>query len=336
MNFRELAQEVVEGRRFGRDEDLSFFIDGDLADLQVGADLIRAHFCGNRVDLCTIISGRMGQCEEDCRFCAQSGHHNTGIVGYPFLGEDEILESALENERCGVHRFSIVTSGRSLRGADFEKALQVYQKLHERCQFGLCASFGLLNREQFRRLRQVGVESYHENIETSRRNFPNICTTHTYEDKIESIQMAQEEGFCVCSGFIIGMGEDWADRLDMALSLRELGVESIPINVLIPILGTPFGDLPQLPKEDAYRTIAFCRFINPTAHIRLGAGRKVLENNGETAFKGGASATITGNLLTTSGFTIAEDKKMLERIGREVTDTEGRGLCRPARMDGKN
>ena len=191
--------------------------------------------------------------------------------------------------------------------------------MHKECKLDLCASLGFLTKEQFHRLHEAGVTSYHDNIETSRRNFPNICTTHTYDEKIATIKTAQEEGFCVCSGGIIGMGETWEDRLDMAVSLAELGIMSIPINALMPIPGTPLENLEQLSENDILRTIAFFRYINPEANVRLAAGRALITNDGEAAFSGGASATITGNMLTTSGSTIESDKKLLSGIGRDVT-----------------
>ena len=162
------------------------------------------------------------------------------------------------------------------------------------------------------------MESYHENIETSRRYFPYICTTHTYDEKIQSIKLAQAEGFCVCSGGIIGMGETWEDRLDMAVSLAELGIESIPINALMPIPGTPLENLPTLSEDDILRTVAFFRYINPLANIRLAAGRGLMREYGKAAFQSGASATITGNMLTTSGSNIAGDKAMLTGMGRDI------------------
>ena len=179
---------------------------------------------------------------------------------------------------------------------------------------------GFLNAEQLHRLHEAGVTSYHHNIETSKRNFPNICTTHTYDMKIETLKLVKEEGMCACSGGIIGMGETWEDRLDMAISLAELGIDSIPINALMPIPGTPLEGQKQLSEADILRTIAFFRYINPDANIRLAAGRALLTNDGETAFQAGASATITGNMLTTVACaTIRSDRNMLESLGRDVT-----------------
>lgn len=335
MDVKHLAQEIIDGRRLNRADDLSFFITCDLPELCEGADRIRAHFCGDKVDLCTIINGKSGRCGEDCKYCAQSGHHHTSCEVYGFLSTGDIVREALANEAEGADRFAIVTSGRSLSGADFEKAIAAYQEMKRVCKISLCASHGFLTAEQFRRLHEAGVESYHENIETSRRYFPSICTTHTYDEKIECIKLAQAEGFCVCSGGIIGMGETWEDRLDMAVSLAELGIESIPINALMPIRGTPLQDLPTLSEEDILRTVAFFRYINPLANIRLAAGRALMRGDGEAAFQSGASATITGNMLTTSGSSIASDKAMLSRMGRDIVPdylrpgAGGRSTCGP-------
>lgn len=319
MDLKKLADDIINGKRLTRKDDLSFFIDCELDALLEGADKIREYFCGDKVDLCTIINGRSGRCGEDCKYCAQSAHNHTNCEVYDFLPKEKILAEALANEKEGVDRFAIVTAGRNLSGEDFEKAIDAYETMHKECKLDLCASLGFLTKEQFHRLHEAGVTSYHDNIETSRRNFPNICTTHTYDEKIATIKAAQEEGFCVCSGGIIGMGETWEDRLDMAVSLAELGIMSIPINALMPIPGTPLENLEQLSENDILRTIAFFRYINPEANVRLAAGRALITNDGEAAFSGGASATITGNMLTTSGSTIESDKKLLSGMGRDVT-----------------
>ena len=315
MNLNSLAKTIIDGKRIKRGEDLEIFLTCDLVELRNGADLLRKHFCGKKVDLCTIINGRSGSCSENCKYCAQSAHYCTGIEEYKFLDTDTIVTNALANESEGVNRFAIVTAGRGLTGDDFERALEAYAAMKKSCKISLCASHGFLTAEQFKRLHKAGVESYHENIETSKRYFPYICTTHTYDEKIATIRTAQAEGLCVCSGGIIGMGETWEDRLDMAISLAELGIESIPINALMPIKGTPLENQPLLSPEDILRTIAFFRYINPTANIRLAAGRKLLPKNGAEAFTGGASATITGNMLTTSGSSIQEDINMLHEMG---------------------
>ena len=320
MDVLALAQEIISGRRLGRQDDLSFFLTCDLDQLCRGADEIRAACVGDKVDLCSIINGRSGRCPEDCKYCAQSAHNHTDCEVYDFLPQEEILRVCKLNEQEGVDRFSIVTAGRALTGAEFDQAIQAYEAMHRACKIGLCASMGFLSEEQLHRLHQAGVTSYHHNIETSRRNFPNICTTHTYDMKVETLKKVKAEGMCACSGGIIGMGETWEDRLDMAVSLAELGIDSIPINALMPIPGTPLEHMPRLTEDEILRTIAFFRYINPEANIRLAAGRALLTNDGETAFKAGASATITGNMLTTAACaTIRSDRAMLADMGRDVT-----------------
>lgn len=318
MDILKLADEIINGRRLTRDDKPYFFFTEDLKTLCCGADKIRSALCGNSVNLCTIINGKSGRCSENCKFCAQSAHHCTGIDEYPFLDENEIAEDCKRNQAQGVHRYSIVTAGRTLSAEDFEKAVSAYKKLHAECGIELCGSHGLLTAEQLRRLKAAGVTNYHANIETSRRNFPNICTTHTYDDKIRCIKDAQRAGLNVCSGGIIGMGETWEDRLDMALSLAELNIKSIPINALTPIKGTPLENTRQITSDEILRTVAMFRFVNPDAYIRLAAGRAIMENSGKQAFLSGANAAITGDMLTTSGNCIRGDVLMLSRMGFEL------------------
>lgn len=318
-DLNELALKIIDGFRLSRSDDLSFFKDCALDELTAAADKIREHFKGENIDLCTIINGRSGRCGENCKFCAQSAHNHTGCEEYSFLEDEKIIQAAKANQDEGVNRFAIVTAGKALSGEDFDKAIRVYEKMNRELSINLCASMGFLTREQFKRLRKAGVTSYHHNIETSRRNFPNICTSHTYDMKIDTIKIAQEEGLCVCSGGIIGLGETFEDRIDMALSLSELNIRSIPINALMAIPGTPFEKNQPLTEEEILRTIAMFRFLNPEANIRLAAGRKLLSENGKKAFQSGASATITGNMLTTSGSTIKGDIKMLSEMGRKIS-----------------
>lgn len=317
MSIR-IAEEIINGRRLNREDDLAFFMEEDLDSLCRGADEIRRRLRGDRADLCSIINGRSGRCGEDCKFCAQSSCHNAKINEYPFLEPEEILEDCRRHERQGVGRYSVVTAGRALNGREMDLALRAYRSMKENCKIELCASHGLLSQEDFYRLAEAGISRYHANIETSRRNFPNICTTHTYDDKLEVIRRARNAGLAVCSGGIIGMGETWEDRVDMAFSLYEMEIKSIPINILQPIPGTPFGTLPPLSEEEILRTIAMFRYINPDAEVRLAAGRNSMEHSGKKVFTAGANAAITGDMLTTSGNNIADDMAMLTSLGFEV------------------
>lgn len=321
QDMKLLAREIIDGRRLNRNDDLSFFINAPLDELAEGADMIRDALCHNHVDLCTIINGRAGRCSENCKFCAQSSFHHTNCETYPMLDAETVIKDFEEKKADGVHAYSIVTAGRTVEGKELDQLVDIYARLHERCGSGLrlCASHGLLTKEAFDRLVEAGVTMYHENIETSKRNFPNICTTHTYEDKIKEIKMAKEAGLTVCSGGIIGMGETWEDRIDMAVSLAELDIESIPINALIPVAGTAFGDLAPLSEDDIIRTVALFRYINPASHIRMAAGRNYFKDGGRRLFKSGVNATITGNMLTTVGNNTEQDKAMLTDMGLDIS-----------------
>ena len=325
MLLKALTNKIIhEGYRITRDNlDKDLFLKADLKSLLDCAGHIQKRYCGNLVDLCSIINGRSGRCSENCKYCAQAACNHTGIEEYPFLEKEEIFSAAKAHQEAGVNRFAIVTATRALKGKDFEKSIEAYQYMREKLNIKLCASMGLLDEEQLSRLKAAGVSNYHNNIETSRRNFPNVCTTHTFDDKIRTIKAAQKAGLFVCSGGIIGMGENWDDRFDMAVTLAELNIRSIPINALTPIKGTPMGDMPQISAADIERTLAIFRFINPTAHIRLAAGRGLLPDSGATVFGRGVSAMITGNMLTTAGAaTITTDLKMLKKLGLTNIETE--------------
>ncbi len=317
--MKTLAKNIIDGYRLTREDDLSIFEHADLEGLATGADLIRKAFCQNRVHLCTIINGRSGKCCEDCKFCAQSASSQTGCETYDMLDEETILRDCKEKEAAGVHSYSIVTAGRTVAGKDLDKLVGIFERLHRECHVRLCSSNGLLSFEAFARLKAAGVETYHENIETSRRYFPHICTTHTYEDKIEKISLARKAGLNVCSGGIIGMGETWEDRVDMAISLSELEISSIPINALRPIPGTPLGELPPLTEDEIIRTVAMFRYINPTAYIRMAAGRAYFADGGRRLFTSGANAAITGNMLTTVGNNIRKDIQMFHELGYDAS-----------------
>ena len=315
VDVMSIAEEIIKGRRLNRDEDLGWLLDVELSELQAGAFLLQKHFRGNHIDLCTIVNGRSGRCSENCKYCAQSAYHHTGVEEYPLMSKEELFRHAKANQEGGANRFSIVTSGRALSGKEFETVLDAYKEMNDTLSIHLCASHGILTEEQLQKLYEAGVRQYHHNIETSKRYFPEICTSHTYDDRIKTIKLAQKAGLNVCSGGIIGMGETWADRIDMAISLSELNIKSIPINSLMAIPGTKLEGMPPLSGDDILRTIALFRFINPEADIRMAAGRKLMPENGATAFKAGASASITGNMLTTSGTTMKDDLEILKKLG---------------------
>lgn len=318
MDILKLADEIIAGRRLKKEEHPDYFKTCGLDELCEGADRIRKACIGDKIDLCSIINGRSGRCPEDCKYCAQSAYNHTDCEVYDFLPEDVIVEACKLNEREGVDRFSIVTSGRALTGEEFEMAIKAYERMQRECNMGLCASMGFVSAEQLHRLHEAGVTNYHHNVETSRRHFPNICTTHTYDQKLATLKLIKAEGMHICSGGILGMGEDMDDRIDMAFDLAEAGVDSIPLNALMPIPGTPLEGLERITEAEILRTVAVFRYINPEADIRLAAGRALLTKDGESAFKSGASATITGNMLTTAACaTIRSDKELIRSMGRE-------------------
>ncbi len=317
-----IARRLVNGERLQPTDDLEIFLTTPLDELQAGARLIKEKFFGNRVDLCTIINGKSGRCSENCKYCAQSARHHTGVDEYDFLSAEKILRVASADERAGANRFAIVTSGRSLDGKNFERAIDTYKILRDKLKIDLCASHGILTAEQLQRLKAAGVNRYHHNLETSRRFFPEICTTHTYDDRIKTIKLAQKVGLEVCSGGIVGMGETWQDRFDLAFEFAALKIESIPVNVLMAIPGTALENLKPLPAEEILRTIAIFRYINPTADVRLAAGRKFLADDGASALLHGASAAITGNMLTTTSNNIYSDLKLLQSLGLRPTQTQ--------------
>ncbi len=316
-----LAEKIIDGYRLTKEDDLSVLLTADLDELCAGADKIREKLCGNKVDLCSIINGRGGRCSENCKFCAQSAHHNTDCEEYGFLEQKTFMEGCAYASEQGVNRYSIVTAGRTMEGEDLEKAIAAYQAMHEAYpDMILCASHGLVKGEDLKRMREAGVTMYHSNVETSEHFFPEICTTHTYEDKLNEIRLAREAGVEVCRGGIFGMGETWQDRLDMAALLAELQVNSIPLNFLLPIKGTPLEDREKLTQEEIIRIVAIFRYLNPTAFIRIAAGRSYFEQGGEILFRAGANATLTGDMLTTVGNNIVQDREMLERLGFQLKE----------------
>lgn len=313
MDIKALYNRVIGGYLITREEAL-FLYKEDLGDLTRYADMIRDHFCGNQFDMCTIINGKSGLCSENCKFCAQSSHYNTGSKVYSLLSEEEILADAKKNADQGVMRYSIVTAGRSLSDGEVDRMCQIIRRIKEEVHISVCVSFGLLKEDQFRRLKDAGAERVHNNLEASENFFPSVCTSHSFSDKVQAIRAAQAAGMDVCSGGIMGLGEGIEDRIDMALSLRDLGIESIPVNMLNPIPGTPMEKYESLDEKEMQRIIAVYRFILPKAFIRLAGGRGLMSDKGKACFMSGANAAISGDMLTTAGITVDKDKKLLEEL----------------------
>ena len=317
-----LCERVLSGEKITREQALELY-NQPLEPLCAAADRIRRTFCQDAFDLCTIINGKSGKCSENCKFCAQSAHNHTGAAVYPLLSAEEITAEAKKNDVQGVLRYSIVTSGKRLSDDEVEAMCEAVRQIRAETGISVCVSFGLLDQKQYEKLRDAGVTRVHNNLETSRRNFPNICTTHTYDDKIAAIRAAQAAGLTVCSGGIMGLGENVEDRIDMALTLRELDIHSVPVNVLNPISGTPLEHCIPLTEDEVRRIVAVYRFLLPDASIRLAGGRGLLLDKGRACFLSGANAAISGDMLTTAGITVETDRRMLQELGYEVKRCHG-------------
>ncbi len=324
MSFtEEMKDKILLGKWIGREEALRL-AEEPLEELRQAADEIRRKVCGSGFDLCTIVNAKCGRCSEDCRYCAQSAHYRTACEeSYPLLSTQELLEDARRNAQQGVLRYSIVTSGRRLSEEEVEQACESIHRIRAEVPIEVCVSFGLLDEVQFRKIKAAGASRVHCNLESSARYFPSVCTTHTYEEKIRTLQAAKRAGLSICSGGILGLGETMEDRIDMVLTARELGVKSIPVNLLNPIPGTPYENRVPLDNEEACRCVALFRFLIPDASIRLAGGRGLLGDKGEACFLSGANAAISGDMLTTAGITVETDMELLRSSGFEVKRHDG-------------
>ena len=314
-DIKTITTKIRKGYLIGPDEAEAIEASVATAPLTAAADEVRAHLMGNRIDTCSIMNARSGRCSEDCKWCSQSAHHSSGIDVYPLVSQEQALKHALDNHSKGVGRFSLVTSGRAMSDSEIDAVCGIYRAIAEKCDIYLCASMGLLTLEQLQKLKDSGVGHYHCNIETAPSYFPSLCTTHTVGDKLRTIEWAKEAGLKICSGGIIGMGETAAQRIEMAFALRDIGVVSIPVNILNPIPGTRLENTPPLSDDEILRAFAMFRLINPAAHIRFAGGRTRMANIQEKALAGGVSAALVGDLLTTVGFSVEQDKTMFEKYG---------------------
>lgn len=313
-----LEKKIEEGYRPDYDEALSLMRSLSLEDLCALAHALRLRYQGKRVDMCSIMNARSGKCGEDCKWCSQSRFHHTDIEVYPLVDAESALREAVHNASKGVSRFSLVTSGRTLSPADTERICAIYRRIGSECPIKLCASLGLLNREQLFQLKESGVTRYHCNLETAPSYFPQVCTTHTIDEKLQTIEWAREAGLEICSGGIIGMGESEEQRVEFALAIRRTGAVSIPVNILNPIPGTRLAGMPPLKDEEVIRAVAMIRILNPEASVRLAGGRSRIKAVEPELFRCGISGSIVGDLLTTTGSDIDTDKAMFLRLGFEL------------------
>ncbi|MDF2878872.1 MAG: biotin synthase BioB [Clostridia bacterium] len=316
----ELGEKILLGNEINKKEVLTLekVRGADIYFLSAYASKIREVYQGNRVDLCSIVSARTGGCKENCAFCSQSAHHQTtSKVQVNFDGED-ILKRAREAEKAGIHRFDIVTSGRgySLEDPEFIALLDIFRKLRAETKLQLCACLGVIGVNEAKALREAGVTRYNHNLEAAESFFSQIVSTHSYEERKETLKAVKSAGMEVCCGGIMGMGETFAQRVEFAFILKELGVDSIPLNVLNPIKGTPLEDAKMLSPLEIIRTMAMFRLVLPQTNIRFAGGREVnLRSLQALGLVAGINGMLTGNYLTTEGQGTLEDLEMITDLG---------------------
>jgi biotin synthase len=292
-----------------------------LPDLMAGANQIRKAFFDNRIHFCVIINARCGSCSQNCAFCSQSAHHATDVETYPLIGAEAIEQQADDLRSSGAGCCGIVTSGPTVTSEELDDICRAIEALRASGRKSACASLGQLDVSSLERLKAAGLTRYHHNLETSRAFYPTICTTQSWQARYDTVRAAQQAGLDVCCGGLFGLGESWADRVDLAVTLRELGVTHVPINFFNARPGTPLEHQPPLTADEALRIVAVYRYLLPAASLRVCGGRdKILADRQDEAFAAGANAMMTGNYLTTPGVDPASDRAMLDRLGLELTD----------------
>lgn len=316
--INKLKNKIYEGKEITKEEAMAIALFEDKKQVYKLAGDIRKKFAGNIFDTCSIINARSGRCSEDCKWCSQSSMFKTNVETYEMIDEKMCMEMAGRNAKYGIDKFSFVTSGRSLSNRNIDMICRYAVKIGNKYPINLCASMGLMTKEKLQKLMNVGIKRYHCNLESSRRFFPQVCSSHSYDEKIATLKAAMEIGMEVCSGGIIGMGENMEDRIDLALELRKLGVKSIPINVLNPIKGTALEDRERLSDDDILMSIAIFRFINPDSYLRLAGGRILIEHLEEQAMEAGINAAIFGDMLTTSGPKVKKDFETINKMGFDL------------------
>jgi len=310
-------------------EALELFIEasGNPWAILAAASEIREHFKGRKIILCSITNAKSGKCSEDCKFCAQSSHYRTGAPSYPLKTAKQIVEEAREAARNGAEFFGIVTSGRKLKTK--KEWVEIFKAIEGVRGIGLspCASPGIIDSEKAKEFKSAGLFRYHHNLETARGFFKNICTTHDYEEDVASVRAAKAAGLSVCAGALIGMGESISHRIELAETLRKLNVDSVPLNILNPVKGTPLSHIKALPPMEILMTLAIFRFMLPDKDIKLCGGKeKNLRQLLPLGIVAGANSLMTGNYLTTAGRSSSLDHEMILDLG--LSPTRLRQMCK--------
>ncbi len=319
MSFSErIKGKILNGQSIGYEEAKHLVNNLPLHLLFDIATSVREHYRGKKVDLCSIVNAKSGGCSEDCFYCAQSARYQTNVETYPLLSKETIVERAKEAQSWGPRRFCIVTSGKKVTPKELGVIASAISEIRA-LGFLPCATLGILDKDELQVLKDAGLYRYHHNIETSRRFFPRVCTTHSFNDKVSTIRAAQEVGLSICSGGIFGLGETWTDRIDMAFTLKEIGVDSVPINFLIPIKGTPMGNRPFLNPVEALKIVSLFRLVMPEKEIRICGGRgQTLKGFQSMAFFAGADGLLVGNYLTQKGSPVEDDLFTIDTLGLEI------------------
>jgi biotin synthase len=320
--IQQYAEKILNGKFLERGEitTLSGLSDDHFDDLLYWANEIRKANFSNKVKICSIVPGRLGGCSQDCAFCAQSVHYDTAVDKTPrILSDDEIMAAAHQAKQKDVPNFGIVYSGKKVNDAELDRLIDLTKRIKTQLGLGVCMGLGILGDEAMQRLADAGVVRFNHNLETSERHFKDIVTTHSYEDRVKTIQAALKAGLGVCAGGIFGIGETEDDRTDMAFELRQLGVDMVPMNFLHPIAGTPLGNTPTLPPREILRIVAMYRFILPKTHLKVAGGRVLnLRDMQSWIFYAGCTSILSGNYLTTAGRAVEDDLQMLKDLGLEA------------------
>ncbi|QWV95338.1 biotin synthase BioB [Geomonas oryzisoli] len=314
----EIAERIIAGGSITEEEAirLSDAQGSELFDLFRAATRVKEHFVGNEVHLCSIINAKSGRCAENCAFCAQSAHHTTDAPVYPLVQEDQMVECAKTAETNGSACFGIITSGTTVKGQELEQILAALRRIRKETSILPSCSLGIIDEETARKLKEAGMDTYHHNLETAESFFPNICTTHAYQEDVDTVRAVKKAGVKVCSGGIFGMGESAAQRVEMAFTLKELDVDSVPMNFLNPIEGTRLEGARNITAHECLKTIAIYRLIMPEKRITICGGReKNLRDLQSWIFFAGANGTMIGNYLTTAGRNVDTDLTMFSDLG---------------------
>ncbi len=317
------VERVLAGEQLDRTDGLALMAQPVDPLAQAGAT-VRDHFGDGTVDACSIVNAKAGNCAEDCGFCAQSVHFDTGIDTYDFLGPEKILDAAKRAERDGAQRFGIVVAEKGVskehRPEEWEEVLESIRLVRDECDLEVDASLGILTEEEAAIIADEGVNHYNHNIETSPRYFPEIVDTHSFEDRVKTLEIAKEAGMDLCAGVILGMGETPTDRVDAAIALQDIGISSLPVNVLNPVEGTPLAEKDiEITTEAIVKTVAVYKLLHPDSRVRLTGGREVnlAPEEQHLPLEAGADGLLTGDYLTTEGQSAGEDLEIVERAGLE-------------------